>query len=185
MLNHIEEAFAYTGARVAKVTPNDLDTRTPCGEWDVRSLLNHATGVVARFGATASRTTFEYGDGHDFVGDDPGAVFDSVAKTTLHAWSQPGALDGTVKLGAGGEMPAQVAANINFLDTLVHGWDLARAIGQDATIDPDLATAGLEVAHKVVVDSRRGPDLAFGPEITVPDSASPSDKLVAFLGRQP
>src|SRR4051812_32625651 len=142
-LDLMQRAFASTGGRIAKVTPADLSTTTPCTEWDVRALLNHTIGVVAGFTATAERKPSPYSDDHDFVGDDPNAAFQHAAKATLHAWSQPGAFDGVVKLGIGFEVPAPVGASINFVDTLVHGWDVSKALGQDPTLDAELATEAL------------------------------------------
>ena len=45
-----EQAFAHTGAVIAKVSPGDLHAETPCADWDVRALVNHTVGVVARDG---------------------------------------------------------------------------------------------------------------------------------------
>ena len=183
-LDLLEGAFASTGARIAAVTAADLDRPTPCSEWDVRALLNHATGVVTRFAATAGRTAQEHTAEEDFIGDDPSAAFQQAAKAALHAWSQPGALQGKVTLPMGIELPAPAAASVNLIDTLVHGWDVATALGHDATLDPELATAAYEAALSIVKGGFR-PGAAFAPPVTVPGDASPSDKLVALLGRQP
>jgi uncharacterized protein (TIGR03086 family) len=82
------------------------------------------------------------------------------------------------------ELPAPVAAGVNVTDTLVHGWDLARATGQALTIDPTLASAVLEFCRSAITDDirQRG---AFGPIVPVADDGSPCDQLVGFLGRQP
>jgi uncharacterized protein (TIGR03086 family) len=187
IVDQLDGAFASTGRIVAKVTPELLGAPTPCDEWDVRSLLNHMTGVVARFGASASRTppAADPQSERDWVGTDPSAQFEQAAKATLAAWARPGALDGTCLLGSGFELPARVGANINFLDTLVHGWDLARALNLDPTLDPALAAAALDIANMVVTDERRGPGKGFGPPVVIAPGASPTDQLVAFTGRQP
>jgi len=187
IVDHLGGAFASTGRFVATLTPDRLRAPTPCPEWDVRALLNHATGVVANFGAAASRTApgAKAETEPDFVGTDPSAQFEQAAAATLAAWGQPGALEGTCVLRGGFELPAQVAARINFLDTLVHGWDLARALNVDPTLDPALATAALEVAKQIVTDDRRGPGKGFGPALAASAGASPTDALVAFLGRRP
>ena len=58
-----------------------------------------------------------------------------------------------------GDFPGREYAMQLFADLLVHGWDLARATGQDETLDPELvaACAGwfaeLAPAYR---DSRRG-----------------------------
>jgi uncharacterized protein (TIGR03086 family) len=182
IVDRLDGAFTSTGRFIALVTPEQLSLPTVCSEWDVRALLNHTTGVVARLGAAAARTPLA-GDRTDWVGTDAGAEFEQVAKVTLSAWSQPGALEGTCGLSFG-EMPAEVVAGINFLDTLVHGWDVAKAVGVDPTLDPTLASAALEVAKMVVTDERRG-GKGFGNAIAIAAGSAPTDELVAFVGRQP
>jgi uncharacterized protein (TIGR03086 family) len=184
ILDRLDGAFASTGRVMAKVTPDRLDAPTPCTEWDVRALLNHTTGVVALFAAAAARRQQE-GDPRtaDWVGTDPASAFNDAAKTTLEAWSQPAALEGTCRLPIG-ELPAEVAAGVNLVDTLVHGWDLAKALGLDPTLDPALAAAALEVSKLIINDDLRGPSKGFGPLVAIV-GGSPTAQLVAFLGRQP
>jgi uncharacterized protein (TIGR03086 family) len=183
ILDRLDGAFASTGRVMAKVAPDRLDDPTPCTEWNVRSLLNHTTGVVALFAAAAGRRQPE-GDPRtaDWVGTDPASAFNDAAKTTLEAWSQPAALQGTCRLPIG-ELPAEVAAGVNLVDTLVHGWDLAKALGLDPTLDPALAAAALEVSKLIMNDDLRRQG-AFAPLVTI-TGGSPTDQLVAFLGRQP
>jgi uncharacterized protein (TIGR03086 family) len=154
IVDRLDGAFASTGRIIALVTPQQLGSPTVCPEWDVRGLLNHTTGVVARMGAAAARTPLA-GERTDWVGAYTRAEFDEAATATLAAWSQPGALDGMCTLSFG-NLPAEVVAGINFLDTLVHGWDLAKAIDVDPTLDPALAAAALEVARMVVTEERPG-----------------------------
>jgi len=186
-LDLLEGAFGSTGVIVAKVTPDVLGAPTPCADWDVRAVLEHATNVVAMFAGTASRTgvpTELPSEASEWVGD-PVPTFDRVTKATLAAWSESGALDGTCHLPTGREVPASIAIRIGFIDALVHGWDLAKALDLDPTLDPALATAALEASKMIMSDSLRGPNGAFGAEVTVAPSASPTDQLVAFLGRRP
>jgi uncharacterized protein (TIGR03086 family) len=185
VLDRLDQAFALTGGVVARVSPDEYRTPTPCPDWDVHALLDHMIGVVARFEATASRRMSPIEPIADRVGTDPKASFDQAAKSTLAAWSQPGALDGTCRLPMGLELPAQIAIGINLVDTLVHGWDLARAVGGDLTIDPGLAIAALEAAKRLMRDDFRGPGRAFAPAVEIGPGMAPSDELIAFCGRQP
>jgi uncharacterized protein (TIGR03086 family) len=69
------------------------------------------------------------------------------------------------------------------MDLLVHAWDLARATGQDETIDADEASAflaGLEPWDAALRGSGH-----YGPRIPVPDDADDRAKLLAFTGRRP
>jgi uncharacterized protein (TIGR03086 family) len=184
MLEQLEGAFGSTGQIVAGIRPAQLSEPTPCKEWDVRTLLGHTTGVVTRFGWTARRESPPEDARTDEVADDFTGAYRAATASTLAAWAAPRALEGTCRLPIGMELPAPVAAGINAVDTLVHGWDLARATGQAMTIDPALATAALEFSRSAITDDIRNGG-AFGPVVPVSDDASPSDRLVGFLGRQP
>ena len=180
-------AFDATGRIVAGIRPDQLSEPTPCKEWDVKAVLDHTTTVLTRFRSTALRQpppeagptpTGDAGD--DFVG-----AYRAAADSTLAAWTRPGALEGNCRMPFGVEWPATTAAGINITDTLVHGWDLARATGQEAAFDPVLAADVLEFCRATITDEIRAGRGAFGPIVPVADDASPTDRLVAFLGRQP
>jgi uncharacterized protein (TIGR03086 family) len=189
----LEDAFERTGQTVEALRPEHRDLPTPCTEWDVHGLLVHLVGVIAAFENVASGAKPEVpvSDlpahlttlGEERIKDGPVDGYRDTAKRTLAAWQQRGSLDGTVFLPMGFELPADRALGIVLLDSLVHGWDLGRAIGVDTEIDPELAEAALEVAQGFVGDQLRG--TAFGNAIDVSADASPTDRLVAFLGRQP
>jgi uncharacterized protein (TIGR03086 family) len=66
-------------------------------------------------------------------------------------------------------------------DLVIHRWDLARATGQDETIDPADAGRVLEGA-RAFGDAFRSPG-ACGPEIPVPDDADLQTRLLGFYGR--
>ena len=68
-------------------------------------------------------------------------------------------------------------------DVLVHTWDLARATGQDETLDPEEVVAmlsGIEV-HDAAL--RVGGQ--YGPRVEAAPDADPQTQLLAFLGRRP
>jgi uncharacterized protein (TIGR03086 family) len=181
----LDEAVASTGKIVAGVRPEQLDDSTPCTEWDVRALLNHLIGVSDVFSHVGEGEPISPPDPRtDYFTDDAYATaYESAAGRLLAAWRQPGALDATVTLPFG-DVPGSVAAGINFVDTLVHGWDVARATGQDATLPSHLAEPALELSRNLVGDELRAAG-AFGPEVSVPGGAPAGDRLVAFLGRTP
>jgi uncharacterized protein (TIGR03086 family) len=68
-------------------------------------------------------------------------------------------------------------------DLVVHAWDLARAIGDDTPIDPDLVTSVL-----VRYEPRRA-ELAgsayFAPAVQVAPDADPEVRMAALFGRDP
>ena len=74
--------------------------------------------------------------------------------------------------------------SINLIDTATHSWDIARATGQDADLPDDLAAVVLAVSEQVVNDDIRR-FAGIDPAIPIGADATPTDRLVAFLGRQP
>jgi uncharacterized protein (TIGR03086 family) len=95
-----------------------------------------------------------------------------VRSDTLTTFGQDGVLDkGGASLG------------IAFSDQLLHGWDLATATGQDATMPDELPEMAYQLIHgKFTEDQRQG---VFKPEVPVGSDASAQDRLLAYSGRQP
>jgi uncharacterized protein (TIGR03086 family) len=65
----------------------------------------------------------------------------------------------------------------------LHRWDLARATGQDETLDPDKCAEMLE--GMLPMDDALRQSGHFGPRVEVPDDADVQTKLLAFIGRTP
>jgi uncharacterized protein (TIGR03086 family) len=181
----LDEAVASTGNIVAGVRPDQLDDTTPCTEWNVRAVLNHLIGVNEVFSHVGEGKPISPPDPSTdhFTGDAYAAAYESAAARMVAAWRKPGTLDATITLPFG-DVPGSVAASINVVDTVVHGWDIARATGQDATLAPHLAEPALEMSRNLVGDEFRAAG-AFGSEVAVPAGAPAGDRLVAFLGRTP
>jgi uncharacterized protein (TIGR03086 family) len=79
-------------------------------------------------------------------------------------------------------VPAEVYAGHRLIDVLIHGWDLARASGQDTNLAPELVDACFEViAPQMDLLKASG---MFGTEVEVADDADPQTKLLALLGRR-
>ena len=182
-LDALDRSFASTRTVVAEVHPEHLSRPTPCSEWDVQALLVHMLGSIDAFRAHAARTPAAETPARE-VSDNVLEVYDEATSAALETWRAPGALDGEVTLGVGISVPADLAAGISTADCLVHGWDLRRALGGELELDPELAEHVLAISSSVVTPDFRGPN-TFGPEVTVGSEASPTDRLVGFLGRQP
>ena len=92
------------------------------------------------------------------------ASYDAAVRAALDAFGAPGALERLITLPFG-EFPGAFLLGILTQDQFVHGWDLARATGQPADLDPGLAAELLASARTVITDAFRGPDGAalFGP----------------------
>ena len=70
------------------------------------------------------------------------------------------------------------------VDQFTHAWDLAKATGQSADLNPALAEQLLAAAQAMVSPEFRGPEGApFGLEVDVDPTACAADRLAGFLGR--
>ena len=179
----LDQAFQSTLTVLAKVRSNDLDAPTPCVSWDVRALVNHFVGT-ARYWAAAIAGEDAAADA-DYAAGDFVASYEESIRIAVAAFAAEGALDKTVRLPFG-EFPGVVLRDLAAMEQFTHGWDLARAIGYPADLDPGLAAWLLSQARLAITDSYRGPDgeAFFGPAAEAPVGAGPADQLAAFLGRR-
>lgn len=168
---------------VDNVRPDQLDATTPCTEWDVRALLNHSIGLYRIIAASAGNGPMPAPD-DDLVGDDPRAAFATAAGAAHVALHAPGALERTYHL-PWGEMAGPDLARISFADTVIHAWDLAKATGQLAALDPDLCEAAVAWGRTAMRPEYRTPEAGFGPELPAPPDAPACARLAAFYGRRP
>lgn len=179
-LDALAQTFDHTESVIAGVRPDQMTAATPCAEWDVRSLLTHTVGVVANIG-NGVRGGEMFDPNGIALEDDVARQFRDAAASTLAAWHAVG-LDGEANIGAG-PMPASMAANINLVDTTTHAWDIARATGQAEEIPGELAGSVLAAAQGFLNDDIRS-FAGIGPAIPVGADATPTQALVAFLGRR-
>ena len=180
----ITEAVAATGKVTAGLSAGVRSNITPCAGFDVHGLAGHMAGVYAGSALAGRKEGRPAGDSSpDLLGDNPAAALADPGSKLADAWGTPGAFEGTTKFGPG-EMPAQMAGAITFFETLVHGWDFAKATGQEFQISDELAAASLVVAQQICneVSRERG---AFGPEVQVSADANAFDRALGLSGRDP
>jgi uncharacterized protein (TIGR03086 family) len=173
VLGLYRRASEWTVSKVAGAV-DELDAPTPCDEWDVRTLLNHLLETQQYFvrKARGEDAPLPSPDPPSLIGDDPVAAFERVRDETLETFG-----DEEVREKTGPSL------GISFSDTLIHGWDIARATSQDTTMPDGLAEAAYDMIHgRFTEDQRKG---VFKPEIPVHEHASPQDRLLAYTGRDP
>jgi uncharacterized protein (TIGR03086 family) len=172
LLDLYQRGSQWTGEKVAGA--DDLTASTPCSEWTLRDLLNHVL-ETQRYFVSAARGEDASPPGPtppDTVSSNPAQDFAEVRAEMIGVFSADGVIEKT-----GPALP------IAFADALVHGWDIARATGQDATMPDGLADAAYKLIHgKFTDEQRKG---LFGPEIPVADDVTPQQRLLAYTGRTP
>lgn len=183
----LERAIGYTRRVAFGVNPDHLSAPTPCHGWDLYMLLGHLNDSLATLHDGIDRRCLELEQEPktSTSQQDVLIVFRRRIRLLLEVWIGSGddGDDGTIAV-AGWPLHGVVLANTGALEIAVHGWDIAKACGMNLPIPPELASDLLEIARLVVLmDSSRHPQ--FAPPVGLLDPASPSDRLVAFLGRDP
>jgi uncharacterized protein (TIGR03086 family) len=106
----------------------------------------------------------------------------------LAAFAAPGVLDRQFPLpefAGSPSFPGRQAISFHFVDYVVHSWDVARALGRDLHLAPEVLEAALAVARVVPQGGARlVPGAAFAPAVDARGD-SPLDEIVALLGRDP
>jgi uncharacterized protein (TIGR03086 family) len=178
----LERAICYGLESMEAVVAGFLPRPTPCADWDLHALLRHVNdsigalqqgielGCVDLVSAEA-----EYGDG------DP-AAFRGGTRRLLRAWTVAEHGGHPIAV-AGHPMPAELLAITGAIEIAVHGWDISMACGSPRPIPPTLAVDLLMLSPLVVDDAQRHP--LFAAPVAASRMASPSDQLIAFLGRSP
>jgi uncharacterized protein (TIGR03086 family) len=180
-----ERALARTGKTVAGTSKAQLDDATPCSDWQVRDLLNHIIGGLLAFAAGAKGEARALEDGIDHTTNNHVAEYEEAARSAIEGFRSPGAMEGNFAM-SWGESPASMVLFLALTDAAVHGWDLAKATGQEAVIDDDIAEVVYAQSSQMMEPNGsfpRGDN--FGPPLDVPADAPAPDRALAYLGRQP
>jgi uncharacterized protein (TIGR03086 family) len=183
-LDVLQRCVDQTGRIVAGVKPDQLDAATPCTDWNVRTLLSHTIAAAEMFSVGARGQELDFSIfGQDLCGDDPASAFDERARNLRETLSAPDVLDHDWNMPFGSVPSAQGAAFAT-LELAQHGWDIARATGQDVEFDPGITAVAFATARAVPPEIGRQAGV-FGPEREAGSSLPEHDQLAAFLGRQP
>jgi uncharacterized protein (TIGR03086 family) len=172
------------GRHVHAVASGQWHDSTPCDDWDVRTLVNHVAveqlWVPPLAGGASVADIGDRLDG-DQLGEDPVAAWDAAVTDSALAFGAAGALDGIVMLSRG-EHPTSEYCWEMTTDALIHSWDLARGIGADEALDPELVDLVYE--RTLPIAEHLQETGLFKPPVPVPDDAPLQTKLLALFGRR-
>jgi uncharacterized protein (TIGR03086 family) len=179
------DAVAQTAAIVRSVPAEAMSARSPCEEWDTRAVINHTIGAMRMFAAVIDEGSVDAVGlfSADLVGTDAARSFEEAGAAVVERFGRPGVLDSTLDLPFG-KFPASFGIALLTNDVVVHGWDIAKASGQQPVFDAALTDACLAFAIETFSNpAYRGDD--FAPAVDPGRDATPVDRLVAYLGRTP
>lgn len=169
--------------RVTEIGDDQWSNATPCSEWDVRALVNHVTSEALWLPhLLAGKTIADAGDAFDgdVLGSDPAGAWSIAAKEEREAIQEQSVLERTVHLSRGPTPASQYVAEL-LSDHVVHAWDLARGIGADETLDPELVDILYNVAAPMEDDLKASG--MYGDKVVPPADADTQTKMLAVFGR--
>ena len=183
-MSEIAERYRKVAAgfsrRVDGVAPDGWDVPAPCEGWMARDVVSHLVGWVPSL--FFERWDIDWQPGPP-VTDDPAAAWRVLDRSVQAALDDPAVAKKEAETQMGTRTFEQTFDMIGTGDVLIHTWDLARATGQDETLDADEVRrmfAGMEPMEEAIRNSGH-----FGARVEVPDDADDQTKLLAFTGRNP
>jgi uncharacterized protein (TIGR03086 family) len=183
----ITEALDLLSSAGAAVTGKQLDTPTPCTNWTVTQVLQHAAGdqlawaAAVGTGSGPQDNPFEP-SGH--LGGTVGELLAPAIATAHAAWATIAADAPSVPTPLPqGALPAATAAAACALDAAVHAWDVTSALGRPSALAPQLAAQLLPAARAIVEPLRQYG--AYAPALEPEAGDDPAAELLRYLGRDP
>lgn len=165
--------------RVDAVPSGGWQRPAPCEGWVALDVVRHLIEWIPPF--------LHAGAGIDIptsadVDDDPASAWRTTNEAIQRVLDDPSTPTRVFEHPRAGRHRLDEAIGMFILgDVLVHTWDLARATGQEETLDPHevrAMLAGLEPVADMLSQSGQ-----YAERVVVPDDADGQTKLIALTGR--
>jgi uncharacterized protein (TIGR03086 family) len=157
------------------------DRPAPVDGWTARDVVRHLVEWFPGFLEAGAGIRL---DVPTSVDDDPVAAWHGLELGVRELLEDPETAGRVLSNRHIGDVPlADGVSRFFTADVFMHTWDLARATGQDETLDPERCAAmlaGMEPLDHVLRASGQ-----YGPKVDVPADADPQTRLLAFIGRDP
>jgi uncharacterized protein (TIGR03086 family) len=189
MTNELHTHLTVAAAEAARVAhavrAEHLGGPTPCGEYDVRALANHLVLWTSHSFAARARgaSVSDELQRRDFTAEPSWAdAYRTQLDAALAAWADPAVWDRELDMG-GTPMPASAIATMILLEFALHGWDLARAVGEEYVLAESTAQAVLAATEEYAEMYRQYK--GFAEPVPVAAAAQPFSRALALSGRDP
>ncbi|MFD2473981.1 TIGR03086 family metal-binding protein [Amycolatopsis silviterrae] len=170
---------------VSKATAADLDRPTPCAGWTLADLLRHQVSENHAFAEAARHGSAKDWDSGQ-LGEDPYAAYAASVTDYLAAYGEADIAERQIAINTFGTFPSTVAVAMHLVDTVAHGWDLAKTLDVAYNPVPAAVHAALQFALMIPADPeervKRG---TFAPVVPVSTDESELDQFLGLLGRDP
>ena len=171
---------------VGQVDRSQWPRATPCPDWDVRELVGHLIATMRGHvdllhGGSVTDLSALVEQQAELGGEDLSAAVTDAVAAVRAAFAEPGALERTVHHLIG-NVPGSRLLQIRVTENVVHGWDLATALGLPAAIDDALAEHVYQyLAPRAQVLPATG--YYAPPKRTPAADAGLQERLLALVGR--
>jgi uncharacterized protein (TIGR03086 family) len=164
--------------RIAAVPEEAWSNPSPCEGWTARDLVGHLVELHGRFQGMVGRSLVD----HPAVEVDPLGAWTAVRDQMQADLADPARVAEEYEGRLGRSTFGAAVDGFVCFDLVVHGWDLARATGQDDTMDPG------EIEKVQAMVDRMGPMMlangVIARQLDAGPDASPQQRLLAALGRR-
>lgn len=169
---------AHRFAEIVEAADGQWEVTTPCEDWTVRDVVSHAIETERDFFA---KRGLDLGPSQDLA--EPASAWRAHAAAMVEVLGRDGVAEEAYDGYFGPTTVADTMADFYGWDLVIHGWDIARATGQDWSIDDD------EIVRLNATADGWGDALysegVCAAEVALPENASAQDRLLARLGRDP
>ena len=182
ILGALNAATDEFGRRLRLVGEQAWVLSTPCSDWDVHHLTAHVIGgnrfAVHVIGGMTAKEAIEQVMSSPQLGDDAVAAWRSTRAAQIAAFHADAALHRPIDHPLG-EISGRQLLDVRVFDITLHAWDLARSLGADERLDPDL----VDVVLAIVENGPPGLGFGIGQLGHVPPTASAQARLLDLTGR--
>jgi uncharacterized protein (TIGR03086 family) len=165
------EAMGFLVDAVEQIPSESWDQPSNLDGWSIRDLVVHTTGSAAKIVTLAEGASPELTQPDDPVAQLRGLAVrlkEALARADLSAMR--------------GDVPLRQALRFPVFGLTIHGWDVYRSQHRPVEVPEDLLAFCRQVVESVPEDELRRPGL-FGPAKPVPEDATPTTRLMAYVGR--
>lgn len=181
-LRNFTKAVYGMDAVVQRVPSDRWDEPSPCAGWSARDVVAHQVGVL-RGAAATIRSGEMAGPAEPEDRSDPVALWNGARDEVLEALDHPGVLQQHGRYWFG-EMSIDAFIGVVQWDPLTHAWDVSRATGVEAHIDPVLAQRSYDTISALRPALAKRHLVAEEP-VAVPDDADIITRYLGLVGRDP
>jgi uncharacterized protein (TIGR03086 family) len=164
--------------KVAAVRAGQWANQSPCAGWTARDVVEHVVSLHATMLPPVARKLEP--------ADHPLTAFQEARAAIEDVLDDPIAALTETDTPTGRMTTEQHIDSVVSDDLVVHGWDLARATGQDELMDPvdieRLWAIAVAIPPELMEKYRES---VYGAEVPVAADAPLQDRLLGLLGREP